>query len=130
MKPFAIYHEHEHWFRPLFAELDRRGIPYVRLDARRHLYDPADARDASDYALVFNRMSPSAYLRGGGNSLFHTLNWLAHLERQGARVINGRKAYMHETSKALQLELLESLGLPYPRARVINHPALAPTAAE
>src|SRR5260370_33584867 len=35
-----------------------------------------------------------------------------------------------ETSKALKLDLLESLGLPYPRARVINHPSQALVAAE
>ena len=32
-RPIAIYHEHPDWFRPLFAELDRRGMAYVRLDA-------------------------------------------------------------------------------------------------
>ena len=26
-RPIAIYYEHPEWFRPLFAELDRRGIP-------------------------------------------------------------------------------------------------------
>ena len=31
----AIFHEHPDWFRPLFAELDRRGVPYTRLDAAR-----------------------------------------------------------------------------------------------
>ena len=61
-RPIAIYHEHPDWFRPLFAELDRRGTPYVRLDARRHHYDVAERE--RDYSLVFNRMSPSAYLRG------------------------------------------------------------------
>jgi glutathione synthase/RimK-type ligase-like ATP-grasp enzyme len=75
-------------------------------------------------------MSPSAYLRGAGNSIFYTLSYLAHLERLGLRVINGRDAYVYETSKALQLELLESLHLPYPRARVINHAEAAPEAAE
>ena len=35
-----------------------------------------------------------------------------------------------ETNKALQLQLLETLGLAYPAARVINHPSLAPVAAE
>jgi hypothetical protein len=129
-KPFAIYYEHPDWFRPLFAELERRGIPTVRLSARCHTYNIADGRAAHDYALVFNRMSPSAYLRGGGNSLFYTLNFLAHLERLGLRVINGRQAFTYETSKALQLELMETLGLDYPHTRVINHPALAPTAAE
>jgi glutathione synthase/RimK-type ligase-like ATP-grasp enzyme len=34
-----------------------------------------------------------------------------------------------EISKALQVEVLESLGLPHPRARVINDSALAPDAA-
>ena len=29
----GIYHEHPDWFRPLFAELDRRGTPYERIDA-------------------------------------------------------------------------------------------------
>lgn len=130
MKPLAIYHEHPDWFRPLFAELDRRNVPYVRLDARRHRYDPASRQEREQFSLLFNRMSPSAYLRGGGNSVFYTLNYLAHLESQGLRVINGRAAYTMETSKALQLELLESLGLDYPRSRVVNHPALAPEAAE
>ena len=41
-RPFAIYHEHPDWFRPLFAELERRGIPFVRLDPRAHLYDPSE----------------------------------------------------------------------------------------
>ena len=42
--PFAVYHEHPDWFRPLFAELERRGIPFVRLDPRAHLYDPSAGR--------------------------------------------------------------------------------------
>ena len=41
IRPIAVYHEHQEWFRPLFAELDRRGTPYVRIDARRHHYDVA-----------------------------------------------------------------------------------------
>jgi len=130
MKPFAIYHEHPDWFRPLFVELEHRGIPFERLDAARHFFDPSDPHDGDAYSLVFNRMSPSAYLRGGGNSTFYTQSLLAHWERQGLRVINGNHAYTVETSKALQLSLLESLKLGYPKARVINHPALAPAAAE
>jgi hypothetical protein len=127
-RPFAIFHEHPDWFRPLFAELDRRGLPYVRIDPRRHWYDPAD--NARPYSLLFNRMSPSAYLRDGVQAIFYTLQYLAHLERLGIPVVNGRKAFTHETSKALQINLLEGLGLPYPKARVINHPSQAPAAAE
>src|SRR5689334_1568755 len=41
IKPIAIYHEHPDWFRPLFAELDRRSVPYERLDAASHTYDPS-----------------------------------------------------------------------------------------
>ena len=126
--PIAIYYEHPDWFRPLFAELDRRGTDYVKLDARRHFYDPAQI--TREYGVLFNRMSPSAYLRADHPGIFYTLGYLAHLERLGTRVVNGRQAFTTETSKALQLTLLQGLGLPYPRARVIGDPAAAPAAAE
>ena len=127
MLPIAVYHEHPDWFRPLFLELDRRGLPYARLDAASHEWDPSE-REAP-YSLVVNRASPSAYLRGHGQSTFHTLHWLRHLERLGVPVVNGSAVYALELSKASQLDLLESLGLPYPRSRVINDPRGAPAAA-
>ena len=126
--PIGIYYEHPDWFRPLFAELDRRSIPYVRVDASAHSYDPSET--VSPYSLVFNRASPSAYLRGHAQVTFHTLSWLRHLERIGVPVVNGVTPYEMETSKALQLDILNELGLPYPRARVINNAALAPDAAQ
>ena len=126
--PFAIYHEHPDWFRPLFAELDRRGISYERLDPRAHSYDPSETR--SPYSVLFNRMSPSAYLRDGIQGMFYTLGFLAHLERLGVPTVNGLRAFTTETSKARQLTLLESLGLPYPKSRVINHASRAASAAE
>lgn len=122
----GIYYEHPHWFTPLFTELDRRGTSHARLHAERHSFDPAEQ---PPYDLVFNRMSPSAWLRGHGNAVFYTHHFLAHLERRGVRVINGSRAFHAETSKALQLSVLRELGLPYPRARVINDPADAPGAA-
>src|SRR5678815_1680342 len=124
----AIYYEHPDWFRPLFAELDRRGVPYARLDATRHLYDPGEKEES--YAVVFNRMSPSAYLRGHGHGIFYTLQYLNHLENLGTRVINGERAFGIEISKARQLSLLDSLNLPYPKAFVINSPSLAVEASE
>ncbi len=127
-KPFAIYHEHPDWFRPLFAELDKRGIPYVRLDPRAHCYDPAE--NESPYSLVFNRMSPSAYLRGGVQGMFYTSSWLAHLDRLGVPVVNGSEAFTTETSKARQLTLLNGLGLKYPLAKVVNHSSQVGIAAE
>jgi hypothetical protein len=127
-RTLAIYYEHPDWFRPLFAELDRRAFPYVKLDATQHAYDPSENK--SPYVVVFNRMSPSAYLRGHGHGIFYTLQYLDHLENLGTRIINGQKAFAIEISKARQLALLDSLDLPYPRARVINHPALAVAASE
>ncbi len=119
--PLAIYYEHPDWFRPLFAELDRRRTPYSRLDASRYSYDLSGS-EKDRFSLFFNRMSASAYLRGHGHAIFFTRDYLAHLERSGFPVINGRRAFSYEISKAAQLSLLQSLGVPFPRSRVINHP--------
>ncbi len=126
-KRIAIYYEHSEWFKPLFAELDRRGVAYDRLDAHEHTFDPAER--FSPYALIFNRMSPSAYMRGHANAIFYTLQYLAYLKSIGANVVNGYDAFHLEASKALQLALFERLGLRYPRAHVINHPSQATNAA-
>ncbi len=126
--PIAVFHEHPDWFRPLFAEFDRRGTPYVRLDAAAHRYDPAATE--VPYALVVNRASPSAYLRGHLQSTFYTLHYLRHLERLGVAVVNGSAAYSLELSKANQLDLLRELGLPFPKSVAINHASQAVSAAE
>src|SRR5258707_753145 len=34
-KPIAIYYEHPDWFRPLFQQLDERGVPWLKIDARQ-----------------------------------------------------------------------------------------------
>jgi hypothetical protein len=125
--PLAIYYEHLEWFRPLFAELDRRSIQYLRIDAGCHVYD-ATATDRK-YALFFNRMSASAYLRGNAQGIFFTRDYLAHLERIGMRVINGCKAFSFEISKAAQLTLLHSMGLATPRSRIVNCATQAASAA-
>lgn len=126
-RPIAIFYEHPEWFRPLFAELDRRGTPYVKIEAGSHRFDPAEA---PPFSLVFNRMSPSAYNRGHGNAIFYTTSYLGYLRENGVRVVNGFDAWLVEISKAHQLALLHRLGLPYPRARAINHASQAPAAAE
>jgi predicted ATP-grasp superfamily ATP-dependent carboligase len=127
-KPIAIYYEHPDWFRPLFQQLDERGVPWLKIDARHHNYDVASPE--REYSLLFNRMSPSAWQRGLGHGIFYTLNYLAHLEGKGVRVVNGYRCFNHEISKALQLTNLEKLGLPYPKAWVINHLSQALAAAE
>ena len=127
-KPIAIYYEQQHWFKPLFEQMDDRGVAWLKLDARYHQYDAAS--NEQEYSLLFNRMSPSAWQRGIGHGIFYTINYLKHLEDKGVRVVNGSRAFTHETSKALQAALLERLGLPYPKARVINHPSQAVGAGE
>ena len=119
-KPVAILYEHPLWFEPLFAELDRRGVPYERVHASRLAFDP-DERE-TPYSLVVNRMSPSAWTRGNGGAIFHTLHYLAHLDAIGAPVLNGLRAYELELSKARQASLLASLGIAHPRTRVVADP--------
>ncbi|MGD9147190.1 MAG: hypothetical protein PVI80_16605 [Anaerolineae bacterium] len=125
--PIAILYEHPEWFKPLFAELDRRRVPFKKLHVGDAWYDPA-LRECP-YSLVVNRVS--AYPSGGSHPrvVLFVLQYLAYLESIGADVVNGHGAYLVGASKALQLDILERLGLPYPRARVIHHPGQAMQAA-
>ncbi|HTU02724.1 MAG TPA: hypothetical protein VMG58_12940 [Candidatus Sulfotelmatobacter sp.] len=123
----AVFYEHPEWFKPLFTELDRRGVPYERLPAHEHSFDPA-ARE-SPYALIVNRMSPSAHTRGHAGAIFYTLEYLAYLKEIGANVLHGYDTYVYEFSKTRQIGLLHRLGIRYPRARAINHPSQALAAA-
>ncbi|MBS1508362.1 MAG: hypothetical protein JSS79_17105 [Bacteroidetes bacterium] len=118
-RPIGIFYEHPAWFKPLFKELEKRRIPFVRIHAANHQYNPAERE--VPYNLVVNRVSSSAYLRGNSQGVFHSANYLSHVERLGVSVINGTAAQEIESSKAKQLELLASLGLPFPKTRIVNH---------
>ncbi len=128
MQPIAILHEHPEWFKPLFAEFDRRGVPYFPLHAADHAYDP-DERDVP-YSLVVNRMSPSAWMRGHREAIFHTLRYLEHLDDLGAPVLNGATAFRYELSKAAQYSLMARLGIGHPATRVLSQPEQALAAAD
>ena len=54
----GIYYEHPDWYRPLFDELDRRGVPYDELHADEHRYDPAETHVA-----VRDRVQPHEPVR-------------------------------------------------------------------
>ena len=125
MRPIGVLYEHPEWFRPLFAELDRRGLPYEPLDATALTFDPSEPEPR--YSLLVNRTSPSAWARGHESAIFHTLHYLAYLDRIGARVLNGLGAYELELSKARQIALLAQLGIAHPRTRIV--PAGADLAA-
>ncbi len=126
--PFlGVLYEHPEWFGPLFAELDRRGIRYDKILATELDFDPSDHQ--VPYALVVNRMSPSAYNRGHGHAIFTSLAYLHYLDTMGVPVVNGLDAFGLELSKTAQIALLARLGLPHPRTRVVNTPRQAHHAA-
>jgi hypothetical protein len=58
-RPIGILYEHPEWFKPLFATLDRRGLPYELLHAESHAYDPSAT--SVPYSLVVNRVSASSF---------------------------------------------------------------------
>jgi predicted ATP-grasp superfamily ATP-dependent carboligase len=126
-KPIAVLYEHPRWFEPLFAELDRRQVAYERLHVGDHLYDPSQRE--CPYSLVVNRVSACPSDGHRPSIVLYVQQYLAHLESIGAQVINGYRSYLVGASKAMQLDLLERLGVRYPRTRVIHHPDQAVLAA-
>lgn len=124
----AIYYEHPDWFAPLFRELDRRGLPHVGIRPGEEIFEVG--RSGVPFGTLFNRMSPSAHLRGHERGIFFAGHYLEHLEERGVRTINGARAFRLETSKRRQLALLDRMGLPYPRTRVVHAPERAPAAAQ
>jgi glutathione synthase/RimK-type ligase-like ATP-grasp enzyme len=128
MSALVISHEHPDWFKPLFNELEKRGVEFETTNPTQHTF--AIDGERPDFDVFFNRMSPSAYLRDGVQGTFYTLNYLKFLEQHGVRVLNGYKAFTYETSKALQLLLLQKLCIKYPKSRVVNHVSQIKEAAE
>lgn len=118
-KPIGIFYEHSTWFKPLFSELERRGIPFIRVHAAQHQYNPSETE--VPFSLLINRMSSSAYIRGNGQGIFHATHYLNHLARLGVPVVNGTTAQSIESSKSRQLSLLADLNLPFPKTRIVNH---------
>lgn len=118
--PIGILDEHPEWSRRLIAELERRRLPFEKVDHSNHAFDPRDRTPR--YSVIVNRTSPSSHTRGHGGVLFYAEALLAHFGALGIPVINPVAAYRFEKSKALQLNLFERVGARYPRAVVVNHP--------
>jgi len=114
----VFLYEHPQWFAHIFAELERRRVPFDKVFIPDHFYDVGATRPA--FNVLFNRMSPSAASRQHGSGIFHSLAYLEHLERQGIRVINGAAAFRYEISKASQASLLKSLNLRFIPTLVIH----------
>ncbi len=112
-----VLYENDRWQQPLFDVLDRRGMPYGKIDLKRGAIAP-DSRNGA--LLYFNQASPSAYVRGNTRAVPFALALIEDLEAQGARVINGSKAFRIELSKMAQIGLLRRLGIPHPRTWAFN----------
>jgi hypothetical protein len=121
--PIGILDEHPEWSRRLLEELDRRGLPWEKIDHSSHAFDPRERR--ARHSVIVNRTSPSSHTRGHRGVLFYAEALLAHYESLGIPVVNPVAAYRFEKSKALQLGLFERVGARYPRSLVVNHPIQA-----
>jgi glutathione synthase/RimK-type ligase-like ATP-grasp enzyme len=118
MRPdVIILFEHPEWQKPLFAALERRGVPFATFDLKGAAFDPDGVPEAS---LYFNQASPSAYVRGNTRAVPLALSLMRTLELGGARVLNGSRAFALELSKSAQAALMQRLGIPHPRTLAFN----------
>jgi glutathione synthase/RimK-type ligase-like ATP-grasp enzyme len=116
----VVLHEHPEWQKPLFAELDRRGLSWAPFDLVRAAFTNVETPLAR---LYFNQASPSAYVRGHTRAVPLALAYMRTLERQGARVLNGADVFALELSKSAQATLLRTLGIDTPWSVTFNDPA-------
>jgi glutathione synthase/RimK-type ligase-like ATP-grasp enzyme len=123
-----VLHEHPEWQKPLFAALERRGVPFEPFDVTRAAFSTHDTPRAP---LYFNQASPSAYIRGNTRAVPLALAYMRSLELQGARVLNGADVFALELSKTTQATLLHRMGIDCPRSITFNDVrALRPFAAQ
>lgn len=114
----AVLYEHPQWFQPLFAALDRRGMPYRPIHLASHCFDPSNP--SLPAPLILSRVAQSSFLRDPEHPIFYAGALLDHWGRLGARIINGAEALAIDSSKARQLSLIASLGYAVPKTRVVH----------
>jgi glutathione synthase/RimK-type ligase-like ATP-grasp enzyme len=112
-----VLHEHPEWQKPLFAALERRGVPFRPFNVAQAAFSNAERPEA---ALYFNQASPSAYIRGNTRAVPLALAFMRTLELAGARVLNGADVFALELSKSAQAALLRSLNIVCPRSITFN----------
>jgi glutathione synthase/RimK-type ligase-like ATP-grasp enzyme len=113
----VVLYEHPEWQKPLFAELEKRGVSYEAFDLKRAAFTADDVPRAR---LYFNQASPSAYLRGNARAVPLALALMRCIEESGRRVLNGSRAFALELSKAAQIGMLQRIGARHPRSIVFN----------
>ncbi len=113
----VVLYEHPEWQKPLFAALERRGVPFAPFDLKSGAFSNVDVPNAR---LYFNQASPSAYLRGHARAVPLALAFMRTLAQRGARVLNGADVFALELSKSAQATLLQTLGVDTPRSITFN----------
>ncbi|MGH8639287.1 MAG: ATP-grasp domain-containing protein [Burkholderiales bacterium] len=113
----VVLHEHPEWQKPLFATLQRRGVPFEPFDVTCAAFSNVELPRA---LLYFNQASPSAYLRGHTRAVPLALAFMRSLELLGARVLNGAGVFALELSKSAQATLLRTLAIDCPRSITFN----------
>ncbi|MBM7114522.1 ATP-grasp domain-containing protein [Archangium primigenium] len=124
----AVVYEHPEWFNPLFAVLERRGIPYLPLRIDEHHFDLSEREPPAP--VIFSRVAMSSFLRQGQHAIFYAQSLYAHWAQAGARIINGNPALAVDTSKARQMSLINALGYATPATRVVHRREDLPRAAQ
>jgi glutathione synthase/RimK-type ligase-like ATP-grasp enzyme len=114
----GVLYEHPQWFQPLFAALERRGMPFVPIQLGAHSFDPANREVPAP--LILSRVAQSSFLREPEHPIFYAAALLDHWQRCGATVLNGAATLAIDSSKARQLSLIASLGLATPESRVVH----------
>ena len=114
----TVLYEHPTWQQPLFDALDKRGVDYLAYDVKSAAFDLREDVQAS---IIFNQLSPSAYVRGNGHAVPFALALLDHFESKGARVLNGASAFRLELDKIAQIRLMRDLGMDYPWTIAFNN---------
>ncbi|HEV8407707.1 MAG TPA: alpha-L-glutamate ligase, partial [Sphingomicrobium sp.] len=124
----GVLYEHPQWFQPLFAALERRGLPYVPLELGGHGFDPSSREVPA--SIILSRVAQSSFLRDPEHPIFYAAALLDHWQRCGASVLNGAATLQIDSSKARQLSLIASLGLAVPKTRVVHRSSDLPGASE
>jgi hypothetical protein len=114
----GVLYEHPQWFQPLFAALERRGVPCLPIELGSHSFDPASREVPAP--VILSRVAQSSFLREPEHPIFYAAALLDHWQRCGATVLNGAATLAIDSSKARQLSLIGSLGLAIPETRAVH----------
>ena len=115
-KPIGVIYSHEEQFNPLFAQLQKNGLPYELIDPSQQYFDPAKIE--MPFSLLINDMSSPPYQKRNPGT---TLEYLRHVEglNSSAGIVNGSRIAEVFSSRTRQLNTLATLGFAIPKTCVV-----------